>query len=109
MELEKKLVFKNKEDETHRLLVMGRVYSSNVKPLHDRTRDVQKLDDGYTDVVMRERFGRPNSNAPNAAQHTTTAMAVSSKSFVDFPAPGDSAVHSGYADGVVVYEYGVKE
>ncbi|KAG7377969.1 hypothetical protein PHYPSEUDO_010737 [Phytophthora pseudosyringae] len=63
MELANKLVLKNTEGETQRLLAVGQVYAGNVKLLHDGTRDAQELDDGYADVVMRELFGKPNSSA----------------------------------------------
>ncbi|KAG2762618.1 hypothetical protein PC129_g16072 [Phytophthora cactorum] len=56
MELANNLVLKNTEDETQRLLAVGQVYAGNVRMLHDGTRDAQTLDDGYTDVMMRELF-----------------------------------------------------
>ncbi|EGZ23165.1 hypothetical protein PHYSODRAFT_541019 [Phytophthora sojae] len=64
MELANKLVLKDTEEETQRLLATGHVYSGKVKLLHDGTRDALELDCGYTDVMMRELFGQPNS-APN--------------------------------------------
>ncbi|KAL3656716.1 hypothetical protein V7S43_018380 [Phytophthora oleae] len=61
MDLANKLVLKNTEDDTQRLLAIGDVYSGNVKLLHNGTRDAQDLPDAYTDAVMRELFGKPNN------------------------------------------------
>ncbi|KAG1705666.1 hypothetical protein DVH05_003367 [Phytophthora capsici] len=61
MDLANKLVLKNTEDEAQRLLAIGEVYSGNVKLLHNGTRDAQDLPDAYTDVVMKELFGKPNN------------------------------------------------
>ncbi|KAG6623124.1 serine/threonine-protein kinase drkB [Phytophthora cinnamomi] len=62
MELANKLVLKDTEEDTQRLLATGRVFSGKVKMLHDGTRDALELDGGYTDVVMRELFGQPNGD-----------------------------------------------
>ncbi|OWZ07332.1 hypothetical protein PHMEG_00020285 [Phytophthora megakarya] len=61
MELATKLVLKNTEEETQRLIAMGEVYMGHVKMLHDGTRDALEMTDG--DVMMRELFGRPNSGS----------------------------------------------
>ncbi|KAL4159349.1 hypothetical protein PRNP1_005109 [Phytophthora ramorum] len=63
MELANKLVLKNTEEETRRLLAVGEVYSANVKLLHDGTRDFELLDGGNSDAMMRELFGKSNGSS----------------------------------------------
>ncbi|GMF51065.1 unnamed protein product [Phytophthora fragariaefolia] len=63
MELANKLVLKNTDEDTQRLLAVGDVYSGKVKLLHDGTRDAIELNAGYTDAMMHELFGHPNADA----------------------------------------------
>lgn len=65
MDLANKLVLKNTEDETQRLLAMGEMYSGRVKLLHDGTRDAVEIKDGYNDIVMRDVFGHRSSSSNN--------------------------------------------
>lgn len=55
MDLAKKLVLRNTEAETQKLLATDQAYCRNVKILHDGIRDTQELDGRHTDV------GRPNT------------------------------------------------
>jgi len=81
MDLATKLVLKNTEDETQRLLATGELYAANVRLLHDGTRDAQELDDAYTDVVMQQLFGKPGGNGP---QCCTTDEAGDGKVIKEF-------------------------
>lgn len=57
MDLAHKLVLKDTEMETQRLLAMGQVYSAKVRILHDGTRDFEEMPDGLEVSMMRNLFG----------------------------------------------------
>ncbi|KAF4317118.1 hypothetical protein BBO99_00005643 [Phytophthora kernoviae] len=67
MDLANKLVIKDTEAETQRLLATGQVYSARVRILHDGTRDFEEMPSGLEMSMMRELFGRQQGNKTDDA------------------------------------------